>query len=77
MVQLFIAIFGASAIWLSQDSRPCRRRWAPVLGLAGQPFWLYAAWSSAQWGILALSVLYTACWWRGLHGQWIGGGAEA
>lgn len=67
IAQIGIAIFGVTAIWLSQDHRIAWRRWAPVFGLAGQPFWFWSAWSAEQYGILALCVLYTASWARGLR----------
>ncbi len=66
IAQLGIALFGVLAVWLAQDSRIERRRWAPIFGLAGQPFWFWAAWSSQQWGVFALCFLYSACWARGL-----------
>lgn len=67
IAQIGIAIFGVLAVWLSQESRIERRRWAPVFGLIGQPFWVWSAWSAEQYGILALCVLYTASWARGLR----------
>lgn len=70
MEQIAIALFGVSAIWLSQDSSPERRKWAPVLGLIGQPFWFYAAWKAQQFGIFVLCILYTISWARGVRTQW-------
>ena len=48
-------------------TRIARRKWAPVFGLIGQPFWFYAAWTSQQWGIFALCFLYSLSWARGLR----------
>ena len=69
--QIAIAIFGTIAAWLSQSRDNSARRWAPVMGMIGQPFWFYAAWLADQWGILAVSVLYTLAWMRGLWVHWI------
>ena len=69
--QFAIAIFGVSAIWLSQGSGRKGRKWAPVLGLAGQPFWMYATFTAEQWGILILSIFYTLAWMRGIKTQWL------
>jgi hypothetical protein len=69
--QVAIAVLGTVAIWLSQDPRPWKQRWACVFGLGAQPFWIYAAWQAAQWGILALAVVYTAAWGRGAWHFWI------
>lgn len=73
IAQIAIAVFGVSAVWLSQDHRPHWRRWAPIMGLAGQPAWLYATYTAEQWGIFALCGVYTAAWARGFHNHWIKG----
>lgn len=69
--QLLIAIFGVGAVFLSQRLEPTARRWAPVLGMASQPAWFYATWKAEQWGIFALSLLYTASWGMGIWNHWI------
>lgn len=69
--QLAIAVFGVTAVFLSQDGRARWRRWAPVFGLCSQPFWFYATWKAEQWGVFALSFLYTASWVRGFWIQWV------
>ena len=68
--QLGIALTGVTAIALSQ-SAPRLQRYACLFGLIGQPFWIYAAWSAGQWGILALTSLYTLAWAKGLWTHWI------
>lgn len=66
MSQYLIAIFGLSAVWMSMVSdRPSHRKWAPVVGLCGQPFWLYSTGSAQQWGMFALCCAYTAIYARG------------
>ena len=73
MEQFAIAIFGVTAVFLSQSSVEKRRRYACIFGLIGQPFWFYAAWSSQQWGIFALCVLYTWAWGKGFWSNWMRG----
>lgn len=68
--QTFIAICGVLSIWLSQAPTTGHRRWAPVIGLIAQPFWLLAAWKAEQWGIAALTLVYAAGWMRGLRTYW-------
>ena len=68
--QIFIGLFGVTAVWLSQDSRDTVRRWACIFGLVAQPFWFYAAWKAEQWGIFALAFLYTYSWLRGVKANW-------
>ncbi|MFT0547445.1 hypothetical protein ACMHYO_14080 [Allopusillimonas ginsengisoli] len=69
--QIGIALFGVTAIWLSQSKQETHRKYACLFGLAGQPFWFWAAWSAEQWGIFALCILYTASWAKGLKSHWI------
>lgn len=64
--QALILVSGAAAIWMANDPRPAVRRWAPPVGLAGQPAWLHLAWVSGSWGVLAITLVYTAAWLRGL-----------
>ena len=66
-----IAFFGVVAVALSQDHKASRRRYACLFGLAGQPFWFYAAWHSQQWGIGLITVFYTLAWSRGVWFQWL------
>lgn len=69
--QIGIAVCGVSAVFLSQDKRESWRRWACVFGLVGQPFWFLATLHAEQWGIMALTVLYTYSWLRGVRTYWI------
>lgn len=74
IAQIGIALFGVIAVWLSQSPDEGKRRYACIFGLAGQPFWFWAAFSTKQWGILALCFLYTVSWARGFKLSWIGRG---
>jgi hypothetical protein len=69
--QIGIALCGVIAVWLTQDQRESRRRWACIFGMLGQPFWFYATWKAEQWGILALCTLYTYAWARGVWTYWL------
>lgn len=71
MEQIGIAVFGVIAVWLSQDKRESWRRYACLFGLAGQPFWIWTAVIHEQWGIQALTALYTWAWARGAWANWI------
>lgn len=68
--QSIIVITGVLAVWLSQDTRESRRRFACLFGMAGQPFWFYSTYQAEQWGIFALSFLYTAAWIKGIKVYW-------
>lgn len=71
MTQAAILILSAAAMWLvSGRSRHARLGWA--LGLASQPFWLYATFEAGQWGMFALAVFYSFAWANGLWNHWAG-----
>ena len=71
MEQLVIAFTGVVAIWLSQDARESRRKYACIFGLIGQPFWIYSAYVSGMWGIFILSFFYTFAWYKGFKANWL------
>jgi hypothetical protein len=70
MDQIIIALTGIFAILLMQDKRESVRKWAPVVGLLGQPFWLWATWHASMDGMFFVSVLYTLVWLKGLLNHW-------
>ena len=47
--------------------RPAYARWGHVIGLAGQPFWLLSAASHQQWGMFAVSLVYTLVFAEGIY----------
>jgi hypothetical protein len=69
--QIFIAIFGVTAVWLTQQPNESLKKYACLFGIASQPFWFYAAWASQQWGIFFLCFVYSAAWLMGLYHYWI------
>jgi hypothetical protein len=69
-VQLALAVFGLTSLWLAMGKNERGRRWAPLIGLYGQPFWCYFATSSEAWGLLVLSLAYTVVYIRGVVVQW-------
>lgn len=70
IIQLVLAVFGLSAMWMSMGHNPRARRWAPVVGLAGQPAWLWFAWQAGAWGLFVLSIAYSVVYVRGVLLQW-------
>lgn len=73
--QIVIALCGIASVWLSQSPAESSRRWAPVIGLVGQPAWLISSYDAAQWGIFVLSIVYAIGWARGIRTYWIIGRA--
>jgi hypothetical protein len=70
MAQFFIFIFGVSAIWLVGRKEDWRK-WGFILGLCGQPFWIYTAYTTSQWGILFMCAFYTYSWASGVYQNFI------
>lgn len=69
--ETFIAITGIAAVFLSQDERLNRKKYACLFGLAGQPCWFYETYFAAQWGIFGLTFVYTLAWSKGVYLYWI------
>lgn len=69
--QIFIAILGVTAVWLTQQPNEALKKYACIFGIASQPFWFYAAWASQQWGIFFLCFVYSAAWLFGFYNYWL------
>ena len=69
--QLVILCTGLPAVAITQLGRPRWQRWAPVLGMLGQPGWLWASTHPMQIGMLIVNTLYCAAWGRGIYTYWI------
>lgn len=69
-VQIMIAVCGCSAIWLV-SRKESWSRWGYIIGLIGQPFWIYTAWQNDQTGILILTIFYAYSWSQGIYFHWI------
>jgi hypothetical protein len=71
IADVWIAVTGLLALSWLQFGSARARRWAPFVGLAGQPAWLYAAWQTGQVGMGIVVVAYTVLWavgcWRALR----------
>jgi hypothetical protein len=70
LVQAGLAAFGLAALWMSTGQDAAARRWAPIVGLCGQPFWVAFALSVNGWALLPLSLAYTVVYIRGIWVQW-------
>lgn len=70
MIQFLIAAFGLTSIYFAMGHNPRLRRWAPIIGLMGQPFWAIFAWQSEGWGLAVLVAAYTLVYIEGIRMQW-------
>lgn len=71
IAQIFIAVLGVAAVWLTQQQNESLKKYACLFGIASQPFWFYASWASQQWGIFFLSFVYSGAWLMGLYNYWL------
>lgn len=71
IVQAFIAITELFAIFLLQDKRESHRKFAPIFGLLGQPFWFYSSYEAEQWGAFILCFFFFAAWVKAFKEYWI------
>jgi hypothetical protein len=68
--QIGIGILSGSAILLSQSMKDNVRRYAPILGLASQPFWVYTSFVNNQPVLFLLSFYYVYAWGTGVKNYW-------
>ena len=69
--QIGILMTGVVAVFLTQSRYASRRRYACLFGIAGQPFWFYAAIAAEQWGIFLVCCLYAWAWLKGFWWHWV------
>lgn len=65
IVQVAILVLSPIAILLISGVGPLAR-WGFVVGLASQPFWIYATFRARQRGMFVISVVYLGIWIRGI-----------
>lgn len=74
LVQLIILSSSALAmVLIARGERACdgrQKRAGAVVGLVGQPFWLWHSWDSSAWGVLVLTVIFAGSYWTILRANW-------
>lgn len=75
--QLWVTIFGVTALWMAQSRQERWRAAAVLFGLLGQPGWYFQLVIHGQWFMLPAFVAYTACWVRGFWIHWMAPGLDA
>lgn len=68
---LGIAAFGLIAVTLALGNNRRARRWSPIIGLIGQPFWFLLAFQQHSGGLLIVSALWTLVYLRGVWAFWL------
>lgn len=64
IVQSAIVIF--SCISITLFSSKTLYKWGFVAGILGQPFWVYATFTTEQWGMLLVAVWFSISHLRGI-----------
>ena len=64
-LQAYIVVTAIAALACISDWSPRMRLAGYLIGLAGQPAWLVTTWWAEQWGLFAVSIVYTALYARG------------
>lgn len=68
---VMMVVCGIIAIYLTNLPEGHKyKKYAPIAGLTGQPFWFYVCWVTQQWGIFALTAVYSYCWAKGFWNYW-------
>lgn len=68
--QILIFITGVPAIYLV-SRKDKWQKYGYIFGLMGQPIWVYITLTQAQYGMFALTVVYTFSWINGVYNHWI------
>ncbi len=61
--QIGINVFGIVAIVLVAR----KNKWGFVSGLISQPFWFVMVYTSKQWGLLPICIIYLVSWIYGTY----------
>ena len=69
--QVVIACTELTAMWLLQSKSVPKRKYSPIFGLLGQPFWFYSSYISHQWGTFLLCFLFTSIWFKIFYDYWL------
>ena len=75
ILQGLMAASGAVAMVLIARGSLTSRKWGWTIGAVFQPAWLYVTWCAGQWGMFALSCVYTWGFWSGAWSHWRAGRA--
>jgi hypothetical protein len=68
-LQSYIWATAVLALYFVTESAPRRQFIGCVIGLAGQPAWIWVTWQTGQLGMLCVSILYATFYGRGLFGH--------
>lgn len=65
--QIGIISFSGSTIFFLSNEKKKWRKMGYIIGILGEPFWIYTTIHNEQWGIFVLSLWYTLNFCKGLY----------
>jgi hypothetical protein len=75
ITQVWIVVFGCSAIWLLGRVGKWKR-WGYILGLIAEPAFIYSTIKHKQWGMLLVALWYVYSWSQGIYNYWFQNGKK-
>ncbi len=70
IIQIFLFTLSVSAMFLISRIDKWKK-WGYICGLLSQPFWFLTTVPSKQYGLIALSCVYTIAWCMGIYNYFI------
>lgn len=69
-LQAWIALTGIAALWLAMRGGRWLR-WGSLLGLLGQPAWLWVTSDNGQYGMFVFALIVTIIWAQAFYEHWL------
>lgn len=70
IIQIIIFASACGAIALISRKEHWNR-WGYIIGIIGQPLWIYDSYKNNQWGIFVVSVWFLISYAQGIRNYWI------
>lgn len=70
IIQILIFTSACTAIALISRKEHWSR-WGYIIGIIGQPLWLYDSYGNNQWGIFVVSIWFLISYAQGIKNYWI------
>ena len=73
VAQVFAVVLGCWSMWLvnQKSKNNHNNKWACIIGLLSEPFWLYTLIFHGQWIAIIVKLFYTYSWGMGVINFWI------
>ena len=65
VIQFALLVMSAAAVWLLASKDERRQFVGCIVGVFGQPLWLWSTWSNGQWGMFILALVFSYSYGKG------------